>query len=93
MEMCGAGIDRFSSVYMASGIVNESIAGKEYELLKKQSRENYSVTSTGFIIKKNDQELGCSPDGLVVDHSSSDEYGLLEIKCLQCFKHVAPDEI
>ena len=44
----------------------------------------------GLSLTKNGQELGCSPDGLVVDPSSSDKYGLPEIKCLQCFKHVAP---
>ena len=87
------GIDRFSSVYMAYGIANESVARKEYELLKKQSCETYSVTSTGFFVNQKWPELGCSPDGLVVDPSCSDKYGLLEIKCLQCFKHVAPDKI
>ena len=45
------------------------------------------------IVNQKRPELGCSPDGLVVDPSSSEKYGLLEIKCLQCFKDVAPDKI
>ena len=87
------GFDRFSSVPMAYGIDNESVARNEYELMKKQSCENYSVKSTGFFINQKWPELGCSPDGLVVDPSATDKYGLLEIKCLQCFKNVAPGQI
>ena len=44
VEMSGAVID--FHLGMAYGIVNESVARKEYELLKKQSCENCSVTST-----------------------------------------------
>ena len=49
-------------------------------ILVPKSCETYLVTSTGLFVNQKWPELGCSPDGLVVDPSSSDKYGLLELR-------------
>ena len=56
------------------------------------------VTNMSFLRNKVVKTIRSHPQGLSLtkngqDPFSSEKYGLLEIKCLQCFKHVAPDKI
>jgi hypothetical protein len=50
------------------------------------------VFQTGLLINPCCGYLGASPDGKVIDKSSYDHYGLLEIKCPYKYRNMSPTE-
>ena len=48
------------------------------------------VTKAGFFVSPRLFFLGCSPDGKVVDPSSEDVFGLVEVKCPSSKFNVTP---
>ena len=67
---------------MLYGQENEAIALAEYRRGAQLNSPNLKAIKTGFWINSKFPELGCSPDGLVLDPQSDvDIYGLVEIKC------------
>ena len=68
----------FTNEHMERGTALEPEAREAYEFIT-----DYEVQETGFILDDS-EEFGCSPDGLVVDHSLG-----LEIKCPSDSVHVS----
>ena len=50
-------------------------------VLWKYQNTNLVISSAGFVISQSYPFLGASPDGYVYDPSSSEPFGLVEIKC------------
>lgn len=75
--LLGQPLDAGSSSFMARGTEMEDRARKWYEL-----QYDVDVEQVGFILR-DDEAVGCSPDGLVGDT------GGLEIKCPAAVTHVA----
>lgn len=68
----------YTNEHMERGNALEPEAREAYEFIT-----DYEVQETGFILDDS-EEFGCSPDGLVVDHSLG-----LEIKCPSDSVHVS----
>ncbi len=47
---------------------------------------------SGFVISEEYPFLGASPDGLVYDPLSADQFGVLEVKCPYKYRHITPKE-
>lgn len=78
--------NQFTSVSTEWGIKNEAVALKEYELYQKShGHSDITICSAGFVIYESHPFLGASPDAYVCDNVRQDQFGLVEIKCLQRF--------
>ena len=69
------------NVYTKHGLEKENITIKEYIQHKARHGEHVTVVKSGLVLDKNNQELGASPDGIVINKDTN-ECGVLEIKNL-----------
>lgn len=64
------------------GKQNEAVAKTLYvKKMQKNVHANFSVYDSGLVINPSCPYLGASPDGKVFDPTSTNRFGLLEIKC------------
>ena len=69
------------------GKAHESCALEQYmKYQKDRGNTNLVISSAGFVISESYPFLGASPDGYVYDPSSSEPFGLVEIKCPYKFR-------
>ena len=83
----------FQSSDMSYGLENEDQARNNYEHVLKESHPEIKVEKTGVWVNKLWPELGCSPDGFVMDPAELFKHGLVEIKCLKIFSTIAPQNL
>ena len=69
------------------GQENESKALEQY----KKENPNFDVKKTGLWLNPAYPQLGCSPDGLIIQDTQNE--GLLEIKCPYILKHCDPNNL
>lgn len=72
---------------------HESIAFDKY--VEHQLRNGHAglvAVKSGFVVCEEYPFLGASPDGGVLDPSSVDQYGLVEIKCPYKFREQLPED-
>ena len=82
----------FRSASTDHGIKYEPVALREYEKYMHKIGRPIKVEKSGFFVSPNLFYLGCSPDGKVIDISSIDQFGLVEIKCPSSKFSVTPTE-
>ena len=63
------------------GLAVEPYIVRQYILKKAELGENVSVVQSGLVLDPDNQELGCSPDGIVINLDGK-EKGVLEVKNL-----------
>lgn len=85
----------FSNVASIShGREKENIARKLYtKKIRSSCHHNVTVFQTGLIINPCCPYIGASPDGKVIDRSSYEHFGLLEIKCPYKYRNNTPEEV
>ncbi|XP_053400294.1 uncharacterized protein LOC128557216 [Mercenaria mercenaria] len=78
---------------ISHGRDKEDTARKLYtKKMKNNCKHNVSVFRTGLLINPSCPYLGASPDGKVLDRSSYDHFGLLEIKYPYKYRNTTPAE-
>ena len=78
--------EEICSVAMEYGKTNEANALKDYcDIFPNRQ----VVTETGLWINPSMPQLGCSPDGLVIDENGFE--GLIEVKCPYVLRNISPD--
>ena len=82
----------FRSASTDHGIKYEPVALREYEKYMHRIGRSIKVEKSGFFVSPKLFYLGCSPDGKVIDISSIDQFGLVEIKCPSSKFSVTPTE-
>lgn len=82
------GLDKIKLKSMTYGKNNEDAAFQQYV---KQNTRGETVIKSGFWVNPNFPELGCSPDGLIMEGSYLK--GILEIKCPIILEHLSPYDI
>lgn len=84
-------ISNVSSV--AYGSSKEGTARKMYSRkMKRRLQHDVTVYNSGLLIDPNCPYLGATPDGKVIDKSTYNHFGLLEIKCPYSFRNQTPAE-
>ena len=76
-----SGIPPVTAAPLSHGQDTEPIARREYIQLKKTQGTPVTVSLCGLFVSEAYPWLASSPDGLVLDESSDDKFGVLEIKC------------
>ena len=82
----------FRSASTDHGIKYEPVALREYEKYMHKIGRPIKVEKSGFFVSPKLFYLGCSPDGKVIDSSSIDPFGLVEIKCPSSKFSVTPTD-
>jgi len=82
----------FPSAAVEHGKKYEPVALKEYEKYMRKLGRPVKVLKSGLFISPKIPILGCSPDAKVIDLSSTDRFGLGEVKCPSSKFHVTPLE-
>ena len=78
----------FKTLDMKYGIENESKAIAIYS-----SQTGNKVVSSGLWINAKYLHLGASPDGLILDDSTINVKGIIEVKCLKIFRGRSIEQI
>ena len=83
----------FSSQATNWGTNHEEVALKLYQQKQRESgHPDLFYSKSGFVISKDHPFLGVSPDAVVVDPSSVNQFGLAEVKCPYSCRHMTPFE-
>ena len=83
----------FSTNATQWGKDNEPIALQEYVKYQLRTNRMCLVTcSAGFLVSENHPFLGASPDAYAFDPSSSNQFGLVEIKCPYKYRDLTPED-
>ena len=77
----GVSLDHVKAV--AHGQRHDADGVEAYKATKRSRNEDVAVHPCGLVLHTQYRFLGASPDGLVLDNSSSPRLGLLEVKCPQ----------
>ena len=65
---------------VAHGLRHEADGVEAYKAAKRSRNEGVAIRRCGLVLRTQNRFLGASPDGLVLDNSSSPRLGLLEVK-------------
>ena len=75
------------------GKKHEELALKQYEQYEHASgHENLYACRSGFVICEDHPYLGASPDAVVYDPTSAEQFGLAEVKCPYAYRQMTPSQ-
>ena len=87
------GAKQFKSPATDWGKSHESIAIKQYIAHQHATgHQDLYCCRSGFVISEEYPFLGASPDGLIFYPNSSDQFGVLEVKCPYSYRNCTPME-